>query len=113
MSRVYCANGKQYLYPQVIAGWSANRKGCFLEETLISVLGADGDFLLKRTMGYSTPVWKIFSPRVTRQRTQHQAITESEAKAWLEAHLPENLAEECLNDWPFKKEGDNNDQSVQ
>ena len=43
MSRVYCANGKQYLYPQVIAYWSANRKGCFLEETLISVLGGGGD----------------------------------------------------------------------
>ena len=107
MSRVYCANGRQYLYPQVIAYWSANRKGCFLEETLISVLGDGGVFLLKRTTGYSTPLWKILSPRVTRQRTQHQEISESEAKAWLKAHLPTVLYEECLNDWPFKKEDQN------
>jgi len=40
-------------------------------------------------------------------------ISENEAKAWLEAHLPTVLYEECLNDWPFKKEDDNNDRSVQ
>ena len=105
--RVYCVNGKQYLFPQTVAYWLMKKKDRIVEETLISAVGDGGSFILKRTVGRLTPVWKILSPRVTSQRISHRVITEDEAKAWIKEHLPADLCRECFNDWPFRKEDQN------
>lgn len=103
--REYCVNGKQYLFPQVLASWSGKQNGYDVYETLITFGGLN--FCIKKTVERPAPVWKSFSKRVAGQRICHQMISVNEARAWVKEYLPADLCEECLNDWPFKKEDQN------
>ena len=103
--RVYCVNGKQYLFPQMLASWSGKQNGYDVDETVITFGGLN--FCIKKTIGRSAPVWRFFSKRIAGQRICHQMISENEARAWVKEHLPADLCEECLNGWPFKKEVQN------
>ena len=105
--RVFCANGKQYLYPQVIATCSMKWNGHTIEETLFSAIGGDVRFIMEKKVGVKTPFWKIFSPRVSSQRTYYRDITEDEAKTWLKKSLSTELCNECLKDYPFTEEEQN------
>ena len=53
--RVFCANGKQYLYPQVIATCSMKWNGHTIEETLFSAIGGDVRFIMEKKVGVKTP----------------------------------------------------------